>query len=68
MWDSARFGDGATPREISDSPAQPCDLASQSPECEREAQSLAERMTGIAPRPPKPRISRSLPKSAPSST
>ena len=47
MWDSARFGSAARATEISGSAAEPCDPSNQTPECEREAQSLAERMTGM---------------------
>jgi hypothetical protein len=58
MLDSNNFKSAEKQQESSAS-SQPCDAANESPECEKEALSLAERMTGIAPRPRKaPRASR----------
>lgn len=57
MLDSTSFKSSEKQQE-SGAPSQLCDPANESPECEKEALSLAERMTGIAPRPRKPRNTR----------
>jgi hypothetical protein len=58
MWDSAGYKRVEKQQELADSHPERCDPANESPECEREALSLAERMTGIAPRPRKPQAPR----------
>jgi hypothetical protein len=58
MLDSAGYRRVEKQQELADSHPERCDPANDSPECEREALSLAERMTGIAPRPRKPQVPR----------
>jgi hypothetical protein len=58
MLDSAGYRRVEKQQELADSHPERCDPANDSPECEREALSLAERMTGIAPRPRKPQAPR----------
>jgi hypothetical protein len=57
MLDSGGYKRAEKQQDFADSHPEQCDPANESPECEREALSLAERMTGIAPRPRKPRAS-----------
>jgi hypothetical protein len=59
MLDSASYKNAEEQQqEPAGSAQRPCGPADESPECEKEALSLAERMTGIPPRPRKMRTSR----------